>query len=214
MGTKTQILHMVALFCCAAIFTKCDPPRFDCSENKYTFLTTISAYQDKDSIRVGDTIWFEANIPSKLIDTATRQLVDYSNAGNMGIGIGFVIFNGLGDILNPGVSPAADSFYCLLEIGNALPNTVLPEQNRNYSLMESNNQYSFRLGVVPKKRGIYLIGAADAPNVYRKSDACTKAYFAISFLNTNQHLYYIEQNRPGYIQTEFDKAHAYCMKVY
>lgn len=213
MATKTKMTAIMILIFCAVFFSKCKPIAFDCTENKYTFSVTIQAYPDLDSINVGDTIWFESTIPTQLLDKATNQVIDYSNAENLGGDMGFVKFNGEGNVNNAGVIPAADNFDYFIKIGNALANPVLPEQNRNYGFIEVNNKYKFMLGIIPKQSGIFIMAMGDIANVFRKSDKCTKAFFGINIVNTNQHLYFIEQNRPGYILSEFDKAHSYCVKV-
>lgn len=213
MATNTKMAAIMMLFCSAVFFSKCNPIRFDCTENKYTFLASIQAYPDLDSIHIGDTIWFESTIPTQLTDKATNQVIDYSKAENLGGDMGFVKFIGGGNINNPGVEPAADDFDYFIKIGNVLANPVLPAQNRNYGFSEVNNQYKFMLGVIPKQTGVFIMGMGDIANVFRKSDKCTKAFFGISFVNTNQHLSFIEQNRPGYILSEYDKAHSYCIKI-
>ena len=213
MATKTKIAVIIIIIGCAVFFSNCNPIRFDCTENKYTFSATIQAYPDLDSIHIGDTIWFALTIPTQLTDKVTNKVIDYSNAENLGGDMGFGKFNGVGNVNDPGVIPAADDFDYSIKIGNALANPVLPAQNRNYSFNEANNQYKFLLGVTPKQTGVFIMGMGDIANVFRKSDKCTKAFFGVSFVNTNQHLYFIKQNRTGYILSEFDKTHSYCVKV-
>jgi hypothetical protein len=98
-------------------------------------------------------------------------------------------------------------------LGNFIPDNLLPEQNRDYGFSEMNNEYKFKLGVIPKQTGTFAIGVDNAANVFRTNDKCTKASFFIKFANTNQHLYFIEQNRPGYTISESESTHAYCFKV-
>ncbi|MFM9908735.1 MAG: hypothetical protein ACKVOW_05285 [Chitinophagaceae bacterium] len=45
-----------------SLFSTC-MKSFDCSKNKHSFLTGIKAYPDKDSIAIGDTIYFEFDEP-------------------------------------------------------------------------------------------------------------------------------------------------------
>ena len=213
MATKGKITVLMMLIGCAIFFSNCNPIRFDCTENKHTFSATIQAYPNLDSIHIGDTIWFALTIPTQLTDKVTNQVIDYSNAENLGGDMGFGKFNVVGNENDPGVIPAADDFDYSIKIGNALSNPVLPAQNRNFGFTESNGQYKFELGVIPRQAGVFIMSMGDIANVFRKTDKCTKAFFGISFVNTNQHLYFIEQNRPGYILSEFDKAHSYCVKV-
>lgn len=86
------------------------------------------------------------------------------------------------------------------------PNT---NQIRAFLFEERDNRYLFKLGVIPQQKGIYGIGFSDAVNVYRKSDNCTKAGFAINFENTNQHHYL----NPNYNSSPSEVS-GYYVKVY
>ena len=168
-----------------------------CADTKFSFQTGIRAYPDRDSIHTGDTIWFEANVPTSLTDTKTNQLIDYSGAVNMGTYIALDRLTG-GSIANPNNTYAAGEFKLVLLNGNE-SNNVLPERIRSFLFIESGKQYSLKFGIIPQKKGIYYAGIGNPANVYRKSDPCTKAGYGIKFINTNQHLYFYQNDRPGYV---------------
>ena len=77
-----------------------------------------------------------------------------------------------------------------------------------------NDSFFLKIAVIPKSTGIYALGISDDAGVHRKGDNCTKASFAFQFANTNQHLYYYENNRPGYTISDYERQHMYCFKVY
>ncbi len=183
-----------------------------CANSVYSFKTGVQAYPDKDSILVGDTIWLEVNIPTKLIDVSTNTLVDFSDAANFGSAISFDMFIG-GSISNPGISFAANNFNFFLSKGNAVINGST-ERIREYLFIQSNNTYTFKLGIIPKRKGVFGIGFGNAANVYRKSDKCSKAGYEIDFENTIQHLYLYQNNRPGYDINNYENKHLYCFKVF
>jgi len=184
----------------------------DCSQTDYTFEAFYKAYPDNDSIRIGDTIWLELNSPTQLKNLINGQIIDYSGAENLGTAIGYGELLG-GDMLNPGGIPAANSFDNVLRAG-VLSSTDKPEQVRVYRFKEENGKYLFKLGIIPKKKGTFIIAPGNAANVYRKSDKCSKAGFNLTFENTNQHLYLYEQKRPGYVLSDYDRGHIYAFKVY
>ncbi|MCC6290344.1 MAG: hypothetical protein IT249_20905, partial [Chitinophagaceae bacterium] len=184
----------------------------DCTESRYTFNVPINIYPDDEIIHINDTIWFECDFPSKQTDLQTNTIINYSNAANLGTDLGFARLTG-GDVNNPGVVAAANEFDYIIKTGVFIPDNLLPEQNRDYNFSELNNAYKFKLGVIAKQKGNYIIGVDNAANVYTKDDECTKATFIITITNVNQHLHCIEQNRPGYTLSEYEQTHSYCFKV-
>lgn len=183
-----------------------------CADTKFSFQTGIRAYPGLDSIHIGDTVWFEANVPTSLTDIKTNQLIDYSGAVNMGTYISLDQFTG-GSIADPGTTYAAGEFKLVLLTGNE-SNNKLPERIRSFLFIESGKQYSLKFGIVPQKKGIYIASIGNPSGVYRKSDACTKAGYNINFINTKQHLYLYQNNRPGYVIQGLELTNTYSFKVY
>lgn len=184
----------------------------DCITQRYSFSTGIKAYPDNDSININDTIWLDFSCPTRLVDLNTGGLIEYSGAENLGTSIDFLEFTG-GSITNPGAIAAVNSFEYKLIHGIFIPDDHLPEKNRDYKFTQVNSEYKFKLGIIPKRTGVFAITPGDASNVYRNNDYCTKASFSITFSNTNQHIYYYQQNRPGYIPSGYELTHMYCFKV-
>lgn len=196
----------------ASIFSTCKKGGLGCANTVYNFKINMQAYPDKDSIHINDTIWIELNSPTSLTDLRTNQLVDFSGATNLGSAITVVKFVG-GSVSDPGAVYSANSFDYVLEVGKKIDNPFT-EGVREFIFIEDNQMYLFKLGIVPKQLGIFSIGLSNAANVYRKSDKCTKAGFEIDFSTTNQHLYYLQNNRPGYVITGSELTSLYCFKVY
>src|SRR5699024_6572266 len=153
----------------------------------YIFEIGIKAYPDKDSIHVGDTIWFEINEPVRLSDINTKEKINYGGAVNLGSAIGFGNYT-----RSNSVKTAANSFKYILDKGTKVRNPNI-EQIRDFRFIQQGNRYLFKLGVIPQDTGVFGVGFSNAQNVYRKDDECTKALFIINFKNTNQH-YYLNPN--------------------
>jgi hypothetical protein len=192
----------------------------DCSKNKgclganetYSFSVNVHAFPDADSVSINDTIWLEINFPVNLVDLNTQTTVNFSNAKNLGTDITFHRFIG-GSFSDPGVFPGANDFEYKLIHGTFVPDSHLPDQNKDYLFSESGSMYKFKLGIIPKRQGIFGISPGNVANVYRNDQKCEKAGFQITFSNTNQHLYFYEQNRPGYTLSNYESTHVYCFKV-
>lgn len=184
----------------------------NCKQPIYSFEAFYKAYPDKDSIKVNDTIWVELTTPVKLKDFETEQVIDYSGAENFGPSIQYIELIG-GDLYNPGGIAAANSFENHLIWGTPV-SFDKPDKVRSFRCIEENGSYKFKVGIIPKKKGAFIIAPGNAANVFRKNDKCTKAGFNLTFKNTDQHLYLYEQNRPGYVPSGYEREHMYCFVVY
>lgn len=202
-------------YCCLlyslSIYATCNK-RFDCSQTTYSFEAFYKAYPALDSIRIRDTLWIELNTSVQLNDLIQNQTIVYSDAENFGTAIGYVLITG-GDLLNPGVTPAANNFDNVLIKGMQLQ-SINPIQVREFLFVEENGSYNFKLGIVPKEKGLFMISVGNSTNVYTAKNKCDKANFSLTFKDTNQHLYLYEQSRPGYVLTSSDRGHLYVFKVY
>ena len=193
-----------------SIYSSCSK-RVNCKDIVYSFETNIRAYPDIDSININDTIWIKFNELTTFKDDQTGQNVDFSNASNLGFGLTFDKFVG-GSISNPGTISAVSEFSTILIYGTELT-SLLPDRIKSFSFLEETGRYKFKIGIVAKKEGVFSVSISNAANVYRKNEKCDKAGFSITFANTNQHLYFYEQNRPGYTPSEYERTHMYCFKV-
>ncbi len=165
-----------------------------------------------DSLRINDTIWLEANIPTQLKNLITNQEVSYVGAVNLGTAISYLELIG-GSFSDPGSIPAANSFENILNKGSA-SQTDKQDQIRAFLFKEEGPMYFFKLGIVPKRKGLFAIGPGNAANVYTRSNKCDKAGFNLTFKDTDQHLYLYEQSRPGYTPSGYEQTHVYTFKVY
>lgn len=207
------IRYIIIMICLVTIsMLSCGKKGRGCADTTFTFQTGIQAYADKDSIRLGDTIWYEATIPTNLLDVSTKQPINYAGASNLGTVFSMQKLVG-GSIADPGTTPAAADFKYLLVKGMDVSSSAL-ERNREYVFNETNNQYLFKLGIIAQKKGTYLSAIDNPKNVYRSTDKCSKATYLISFTNTKQHLYFYQNNRPGYKIEGVELTNTYCFKVY
>jgi hypothetical protein len=187
MATK---IHRVAILLFIAItttFSTCKKGGLGCANAIYNFNLDIRAYPDYAEINVGDTIWLEITSPQDFTDLVSNVKINYANAANLGSAIGFGEFIGRDSVLN------AANYFDYKLIDGIKVNNPFVSKIREYLFIENQNQYLFKLGIIPKQTGIFGIGLSNAANVYRKNDKCTKANFLINFNNTKQH-YFLNPN--------------------
>lgn len=187
MATKHFSIAILLIIATASIFSTCKKGGFGCANTVYTFDLGIKAYPDFETIHLGDTIWLELNAPTSLTDITSNQVIDYSGTANLGSAIGFGQFVGRDTVIE------AANFFDYKLINGINVNNPSVSKIREYLFVEQQNQYLFKLGIVPKQKGIFGIGLSNAANVFRRNDNCTKASFNINFKNTKQH-YYLNPN--------------------
>lgn len=199
------------LICVLCINATCIKRR-DCKQTIYSFEAYYKVYPDKDSIQVNDTIWVELVTPVVLKDLVSNQMIDYSGAENFGPSITYIELTG-GDRLNTGAIAAANDFENHLIWGTPVPSPK-PDQVRGFRCIEENRFYKFKAGIIPKKKGLFYIGFSNASGVFRKHNKCDKAGFGLTIKDTDQHLYLLEQSRPGYVPSGLERSNAYCFVAY
>lgn len=206
MGFKSLniiLLLIISAFTLSTCST-CKIMELGCDKTIYTFQIGVKAYPDKDSVQVGDTIWFEINEPVSFTDINTNDTVNYSGAVNLGSALGFGRYIKINDAIE-----AANDFDYILISGSEVPNPNT-SQIREFLFIQQSNHYIFKLGIIPKDTGVFGVGFSNAQNVYRNNNKCTKADFLIHFKNTNQH-FYLNPNISGTVELP---EGSYFFKVY
>lgn len=183
---KIQTLILLVLIFVISVSGSCKKVRIFCAENVYSFEATARVINHKDSVNIGDTIWLEVTAPVIQVDKISGQSITYSKAANLGTAIGFA------ELVLPIVAEAADKFDYYLVQGLPVNNPRV-SAIREYSFIENGARYEFKLGIIPKQKGIFDFALSNASAVFRTTDECTKAFYRISFTETPLHLYYVNQ---------------------
>lgn len=197
-----------AAFVCTIFFNGCHKP---CQKNNYRFNGLGMFTPEKDSLQIGDTIWYNSSVPNQLRDNSLNQLIDYSRATNFRSQINFNIVS----FANP-LAGAIDSFVFVQSKGSIATNPLLPYAAKTVTYNEQNGNYELSFGFIAQKKGIYVVTVIDIEN--SKKD-CSDAYINLTVSNANVHIYYLNviyfpgspwgNSIPLIIQT-----HSYCFKVY
>ena len=204
METKYFLFIGLMIFAVSLSSIQCGKGGINCTESIYSFNLGVKAYPDKDSLRIGDTLWFEINEPTTLKDARSGQMIDYSGAENLGSVISFHQLSASKQFS----IPASNQFLFGLMKGQE-KSVLDPSFEKQYVFSEEGQYYKFNLWIIPKQTGSYRILLSNAANVYRKSEKCKKAGFSINFKGTNQHYY----QSPAY-QGETAASGVYYFKVY
>ncbi len=176
----------------------------NCVETKYSFNLPIKAYPNLDSINIGDTLWLEINEPTTLL-SLNGNMVNYSGVANLGSVISYQKM----DTVNKTFIQSTEKFNYIPAEGKVLNRTNLYIE---YNFAETNNKFLFKLGIIPKEKGIYRLAVGSSNNTYRENDKCTKANFIINFKETISHDYYMKLINPD-VQINVPVTNGYFFKV-
>jgi hypothetical protein len=208
--TVKKVLVIVSMFIIIVAISGCPKP---CIESNFSFNITSQFTPDKDSIHINDTLYLVSSFPTQLIDQSSGQLIDYSNS----TGIGFTLSVStlpIGDTL---AKDAVFDFNYSSISGRIYNDRSIPRPDgvQQLGYTEINGSYILEVGLIPQKKGNYILGISDGlSNGRKKNGDCEKAAFNISINNTNQHLYFIQEWIPGDILNDYGKMHVYYFKVY
>ncbi len=183
MAKKLNTILFICFISLISLYARCTKESIGCANTVYTFETGVKVYPDKSDFNVGDTLWLDLNIPTSETDIGTGKIIDYSGAANLGTTIGFSKI-----VTKDSFVTAANFFDYLVISGKLVPNQNVA-QIREFNFAEQTARYIFRIGIIPKQKGVFGLGISNAANVYRSSDYCTKASFLISIVHSQQHFY-------------------------
>jgi hypothetical protein len=213
MASKENVLIITATIL-AFLIIACQK---HCIPMTYALTGGISTFNpDKDSIRVGDTLWFSTSFPVKLKYVASSssdsEMVDLNGATNVGTDIHIIAFPKKN--LYTG---ALDSFLILPLIGTVAVNPLAADAAETINLQEVQNNFVSAFALVAQKKGVYCIQIID---IYQAMKNCTKASVTLPIGNlVNQHLNYLDSvyfpgSRYEPSISSFDLTHDYCFTVY
>lgn len=162
MVTKIKIIA-----CCTSLFyisLNISCGKLVCSDSvKYAFDIQAEMHPDKDSIQIGDTMWLEVNAPTTFVDNISNQPVDFSGAENLGTSISMRNFYDE----NASISDVDKSFDYISIIGSTTPPSG--QYSRSCLFKEINNTYQFKMGIVPKEKGLFGMILGSPAGIYRKA---------------------------------------------
>lgn len=180
-----------------------------CHRNYYNFNIASTTFSpSKDSLKLGDTVFLNSKTPTKMINISDGKEIDYSNSSNFGsvLGVGELI--GINDtkdaVMNFNFIPIKGQIYT--------DNGPAPGRAKQVKFLEENGYYILSIGIVPQKKGIYILSTADMPDVVKN---CSRAAITMKITNVDPHLHYLQDIYYGGGQIyPLDSTHAYCFEVY
>lgn len=202
---KASIYFISFLIVVSSCHKRCIPRQFNLNGG------TLSVFPDKDSIHIGDTLWFNCSIPVNL----KYHVSNASDSGNYNItgATNFRTDFQLTTLLSVNMQAGAiDSFSFMAGAGGFQSEPLDPDTRKIISFEEINGNYIFSLALVPKKKGIYALIIID---IYQAMIRCDKLSVAILMSNMDNHLHYLADIYFGGQPVDpLDLTHDYCFKVY
>ena len=205
---KTGLLIIVTQF---LLSSGCNKNKSSClsASVAYSFNVTAEWKPQSEIYNIGDTMFIESTFPKKLTDQInTSMVVDYSNSLGIGGNLGIYEL----DTVQHQVKGAVSSFELSPVIGSISEGNIVPMEVKNISYKESNNSYSFKLRLISKTKGIFVIYTSDLLSMGLRGENCTKAGFTMTVTNGEKHenlwQYALQQ-----VPDEGQKKGMYCFRV-
>lgn len=202
-------LIIIILGCIVLLNTGCPKT---CIESNYLFAVNSYISPDKDSIKVGDTIYITSSFHTKLIDQNSGSEINYTGAKNLGSTLG------IGKLMTSNAIPTDAVFdFNYISIKGSVYNDrsiASPDGVQQLKYQEINDNYELKIGLIAKTKGVYGLGLGNGLSVGRSnSKNCEKASFNISINNTDQHFYLYQNTYPNHQSNDYEKKHAYYFVV-
>ena|SRR5690625_2821937 len=202
---ELTILIIMTLLCCGC-------PKPCPMGTDYDFQAYMTISPGKGSFEVGDTIFFNSIVSSKMNDLHSDRLIPFDGALNFGTTLRIGRLKYTSDT----IIDAVQSFEYYPILGKLYTNSKLaPNRVKQLLYIEQNDNYILEFGLITKDTGVYVVSIGNAINVtLKKKNDCERANIEITFGNEDKHLNYLQalyyKDQPI---TEADKTHVYCFVV-
>jgi hypothetical protein len=210
MATNLIRLGLFILTSQALLSASCSKDKPRLCRGGYSFRITSEWVPQKQTYKVGDTLYLKSSFPTMLTDQInTSMIIDYSNA--VGIG-GSYIFYEL-DSVNRKVNGAVSKFDFLVVDGSIANGIIVPDEQKVISYRELNGTYSFQLKVIPKDKGIFTFFISDLSSRGIRGKNCTNAGFSNTLVNTNKNIHLFEHAMGRSPASQYETERIYCFRV-
>ncbi|MCY7293405.1 MAG: hypothetical protein LH615_14595 [Ferruginibacter sp.] len=187
-----------------------DTTRPCANSTAYSFKVTADWTPQQEVYNIGDTIFLNSEFPKILTDytTINSQQINYGNS----IGIAGNLSTGQIDTVSHKVLSAASKFSYISYIGITTDISGTPENGKNILFAEQANTYKFKLGLIVKQKGIFLLGIPNLLSQGIINENCTNASFEMSVTNSDKHIS-LYQYALGFPPDADALKRIYCFRV-
>jgi hypothetical protein len=183
------------------LFVRCRKP---CQADIFAYSGADLFYPEKDSMRVGDTLFLSCIIiKSDLPDHVTH-------AENLG---GNLIISSIDSFLVSSRGAVAQFDYVNLEGSLYTLNNTSPGNVKQVQYLETDSSFNLKVGLVTLRSGLYIFTFTDVPGVrWSGPGKCVTGNMFFANINANKHLNLIE-DKFGMPLSMADSITGYCIKV-
>jgi hypothetical protein len=184
---------------------------YECIENTFLFNIEFKVTPTDDSLHMGDTLWIESIVATKMLDLKSNKEILFDHATNLtsSYRISELSFHNLGD--------AVHNFDFVLIAGSIIPNdnSVFNNRVKSFRYIEENDFYKLKFGMVCRKKGLYGIFNPPIGNVFSpRHGSCNRSAIQFKLNNNDRHIQYLQDTYySGQIIAPIDTEVSYCFKV-
>ena len=135
----------------------------------------------KDTFTIGDTIWWEMNVPNQLLDQNTGNYIDVTN-----FELYFDLFVSEIDSTVPIPTPSiVNEFIKIVQVGRLEPVNDIAQ--RLFVKTTSLTEKHFRFGLVPTRSATYDV-SLNFPNIYYDLEGFNQRAFVVADPNCREYI--------------------------
>ncbi len=174
----------------------------------FSFNVASNIAPESETYKMGDTLFLNSKIPFAISNNMTNEQVNYENNTGISGSLTFAYFDTSAHLLKA----SFDKFQIVPYIGNYTPINNTPNNGINCSFVEENRNFQFKIGIIPKQKGIYSLAFNDLSSRGLKNKDCTNANFIMTITNSNKN-FNLFQYGLGYPPDAYLQQHIYCFRV-
>lgn len=209
MNKRIHLWPVIIMVLSCILFLSCK--KDECISNSYALQETWKVTPEKDSIIVGDTLYFVSQFSNKPFDYISNKSVDLSGSAIINTTLGvYVLKSGASNF-----GSAIDSFQFIPVKGRVetAPN-LAPDHIKQIYHEEFGGEYIISFKIIALKRGIYVFGFSDGLARRKNASSCEDGG-GIGYVNSNanNHFYFVEQFYGTTNLPSGEREHSYSFKV-
>ena len=178
--------------------------RKPCQSDNFEYSGADVFFPEKDSIKVGDTVFVSCIIRKSEIPEG------FTHVENLG---GNLIISNIDSFRLSSRGAVNDFSYINIQGGLYSDMTASPDNVKQISYLETDSSYNLLVGLIGLKKGSYVLTYTDVPGVrWSGPGKCGTANMFFNNVNENKHSYLFEDKLGP--SSPRDSATSYCLMVF
>lgn len=209
MDFRKKFYPLLLLISYSFLYATCKKDKGECIGNAFKIKQNWNMLPQKDSIVVGDTLFFASSFSNNPYNYNSNSNVNIPENTLLGSSFGIRKIEGFNSLKD-----AIDSFNFILTKGRIIDNTISPKKIKDFYFLPYTGNFEINFKIIAKSKGDYLFTVPDGLGRFTLNNECENSMI-IELNNSNiknnaylSHIYY----GSSYTPTN-DSLHNFCVRV-